>query len=575
MFSVEQILQNEHPKIFNYPKLITKPGVSFLQLLFHEQHINDFLQSHPQSGIDFINNVLEHLKISYKTDNKEILNVPSIGKCIIVANHPLGALDALVLIQMLVSVRQEKKIKIVANAMLSHIEQLNELIIPVDNISGKLTKVSHQAIEHALQNEELIIFFPAGEVSRANINGISDSRWKKGFLKFAKRTQAPILPIHIHARNSVGFYTASLIYRPLGAVLLAHEMFKAKNSVFEFTIGELVSPQTISNMNLPLKQHAKLFRKHLYRISKGKKGIYKTEQCIAHPESRQIIKQELKNAELLGTTTDNKIIYLVEYPKAPTLLNEIGRLREYTFRKVGEGTGRYKDLDKYDEYYHHLVLWDDQELEVVGAYRLGECNWILSWLGKEGLYLNELCSMDETHDRYLLEAVELGRSFVQPRYWGSRALDYLWQGIGAYLKHNPQIRYLMGPVSISATYPMQARDAIVYFYSHYFAPADKSLTARSPYKLSKNTIKEFDELFDDNDYKTAFTQLKNYLAAFNVNVPTLFKQYGELCEEGGVAFFDFGIDSDFNDCVDGYIVVDRRLMKETKQKRYIQSMDKA
>ena len=574
MFSVEQIIQDEHPEIFNYPKLMTKPGISLLRLLLHEEHINDFLQKYPQKGIEFIDNVLEHLKVSYRTDSKEVLNVPSIGKCIVVANHPLGALDALVLIQMVLSLRQEKKVRIVANAMLTRITQLKEMIIPVDNISGKLTKESLQAIENALQNEELVIFFPAGEVSRATINGISDGKWKKGFLKFAKRTQAPILPVYIHARNSIGFYLASLVYRPIGAALLANEMFRSSNSVLGFTIGELIAPQTVSQMNLPLKQHAKLFRRHLYRIAKGKKGIYKTEQCIAHPESRQMIKQELNSAERLGCTSDNKTIYLVEYQKAPTLMNEVGRLREYTFRKAGEGTGNHRDLDQYDEYYHHLVLWDDNELEVVGAYRIGECNWILSWLGKEGLYLNELCNMDDRHDKYLLEAIELGRSFVQPRYWGSRALDYLWQGIGAYLKHNPQVRYLVGPVSISASYPPSARDAIVYFYSHYFAPAEHSLTARHPYRLSKITTKEFDELFDDNDYKTAFIQLKNYLAAFNVNVPTLFKQYADLCEEGGVTFFDFGIDSDFNDCVDGYLLVDRRLIKASKQKRYIQNMDR-
>lgn len=569
MLNVEQILQNEHPKLFEYPKLITKPAVTFLQLLFHEQKINSFLTANPKKGIEFINSALEHLNISYKTDNRELLNVPSLGKCIVVANHPLGAIDALVLIQMLMSIRQDKKIKIVANVLLSQLKPLEELIIPVDNISGKLTKTSLKMIDESLQNEELVIFFPAGEVSRANIKGVMDSRWKKGFLKFAKRTQTPILPIHIKARNSFSFYTVSMLYKPLGAMLLAHEMVNAKNSVVEFTIGELVSPQTISNMNLPLKQHVKLFRKHLYKISKGRKGIYKTEQCIAHPESRQIIKQELANAEQLGVTTDKKIIYLVDYAKAPVLLSEIGRLREYSFRKVGEGSGKHKDLDKYDEYYQHIVLWDDQDLEVVGAYRLGECNWILSWMGKEGLYLNELCNMDDEHDNYLMEAVELGRSFVQPRYWGSRALDYLWQGIGAYLHHNPQVRYLMGPVSISASYPKNARDAIVYFYSRYFAPTEQTLTARSPYKLSNNTNKEFDELFGDSDYRAAFTLLKSYLAAFNVNVPTLFKQYSDLCDDGGVTFFDFGIDSDFNDCVDGYLLVDRRLMKVAKQKRYI------
>jgi putative hemolysin len=569
MFSVEQILRNEHPKLFEYPKLISKTSVSLLQLLLHEQHINNFLNDYPQRGVDFVNNVLEHLDISYKIDNKEMLNIPAIGKCIVVANHPLGALDALTLIQMLTAVRQEKKIKIVANVLLSQVKQLEGIIIPVDNISGKLTRESLQAIDSALQNEELVIFFPAGEVSRASINGVTDGKWKQGFLKIAKRTQSPILPIYINARNSLTFYTASMIFKPLGAILLADEIFKAKKSVLEFKIGELIAPQTLTTMNLSLSQHTKLFRKHLYKIAKGKKGIYKTEQCIAHPQSRQIIKKELATAELLGYTSDNKTIYLVEYEKAPALINEIGRLREYTFRMVGEGTGHYKDLDKYDEYYQHLVLWDDQELEVVGAYRIGECDWILSTYGKEGLYLNELCSMEDGHDQYLMEAIELGRSFVQPRYWGSRALDYLWQGIGAYLKHNPQIRYLMGPVTISGSYPTHAKDALVYFYNHYFAPKEQTLFARSPYRLSNITKSEFGTLFCGNDYKKDFILLKNYLAAFNVNVPTLFKQYGDLCETDGVAFFDFGVDVNFNDCIDGYCVVDRKRMKEAKRKRYI------
>lgn len=140
MLSVEQILQKEHPKMFQYPKLITKPTVSFLQILFHEQKINNFLIDNPKKGMEFIHSVLEHLNISYKIDNREILNVPSLGKCIVVANHPLGALDALVLIQMLMAVRQDKKIKIVVNALLSQLKPLEELIIPVDNISRKIDK---------------------------------------------------------------------------------------------------------------------------------------------------------------------------------------------------------------------------------------------------------------------------------------------------------------------------------------------------------------------------------------------------------------------------------------------------
>lgn len=569
MISVEGALRNQYPRLFTYPSYISRPAVGLLKLLVQENKINTFLNDNSLSGLNFIDAVLDHLNISYKVDNKQIQNIPALGKVIIVANHPLGALDALALVKMVMSVRQDKKVKIVANNMLSQFSQLQEQLIPVDNMSGKLSKNSLQEIQKALNADEAVIFFPAGEVSRAYLHGIRDGRWKSGFVKFAKRTQSPILPIFIKAKNSPVFYGASWLYRPLGTLLLSREMINTKDSVFEFKVGEMIASHTIATMQLDHKQHARLFRKHLYRIARNKRGIYQTEQCIAHPESRQDIKQELKLGERIGTTSDDKHIYLIEYDKAPTLLSEIGRLREYSFRKVGEGSGQHRDIDSYDEYYQHLVLWDDDALEVVGAYRIGECNWILSWQGREGLYMNELCKIDEEADEYLEHAIELGRSFVQPKYWGTRALDYLWQGIGAYLSHNPQVKYMYGPVSISATYPQHAQEALVYFYDHYFGSDASSIHAKAPYRLSQLTRDELSELFKGNDYSNDFRTLKSYLREFNVTVPTLFKQYSELCEEGGIQFMDFGIDAEFNDCIDGYILVEIAKIKASKRERYI------
>jgi putative hemolysin len=569
MINVEAAVKNQYPQISRYPSFVSKPAVGMLKWLFHEKSINSFLNEHHETGLGFIDAVLDYFNISYKVDNKQIQNIPAMGKVIIVANHPLGALDALTLIKMVSSVRSDKKVKIVANHLLAQFSHLKEHLISVDNMSGKLTKESVNEIENALNNEEAVIFFPSGEVSRAYLHGIRDGKWKSGFVKFAKRTHTPVLPVYIHAKNSMLFYGASWMYRPLGTMLLSHEMFLSHNKVFEFTVGQLVSAQTIHNMHMHNRQHAKLFRRHLYRLARGKKEIYTTEQCIAHPESRQEIKKELKNGERIGTTSDNKHIYLIEYDVAPTLLSEIGRLREYSFRKVGEGSGRHRDVDRYDEYYQHLVLWDDDALEVVGAYRIGECDWILSWLGREGLYLNELCKIDNTADDYLVDAIELGRSFVQPKYWGTRALDYLWQGIGAYLSHNPQIKYMIGPVSISGSYPQNAKDALVYFYSKYFKASDPSIHAKTPYRLSQFTTDEFDDMFTGDDYAKDLRILKEFLRAFNVTIPTLYKQYSELCEEGGVQFMDFGIDTDFNDCIDGYLVVDITKLKTEKRRRYI------
>lgn len=541
-----------------------------MKFLLHEEKINRFLEEHhKEKNLAFIDAALDHLNISYKTDHHQIQNIPAIGKVIIVANHPMGAMDALTLIKMVSSVRHDKKVKIIANRVLSAFDQISDLIIAADTFNGRLTKESMKQIDAALQNEEAVIFFPAGEVSRAYVNGIMDSKWKSGFIKFARRTQSPILPIHIKARNSALFYSASWLYRPLATVLLANEMFKAKNSVVEFTVGEMIGIDTVNDMHLSYKRHAKLMRKHLYRIARGRKPIYQTQQCIAHPEPRHLIKEELKRAQRIGSTSDNKQIFLADYEDAPTLLNEIGRLREYSFRKVGEGSGRKRDLDRYDEYYRHLVLWDDDALEVVGAYRIADCEWILSWGGKDALYLNELCTLHETFEPYLEHAIELGRSFIQPKYWGSRALDYLWQGIGAYLKHHPHIKYMIGPVSISGSYPSAAKEALVYFYAHYFGSRDELVSARAPFQLSALAREDGRTLFDGEDYGEDFRRLKEYLRAFNVTVPTLYKQYAELCDEDGIRFMDFGVDAEFNNCIDSYILVDVSRIKESKRKRYI------
>ena len=572
MVHVENMVKNSYPNLYNkIPSIALSPSIAFLKRLFHEKEVNSFLDEHSRLiGLDFVEAVLDYLNISYTVNHKELENIPPMGKAIIVANHPLGAADALSLIKMISNARQDKRIKIVANQMLSHIPQLASLLIPIDNIQGKLTRQSLQAIDQALEDEELVIFFPAGEVSRASMNGIKDGHWKSGFIKIAQRTSTPILPIHISARNSSLFYALSWIYKPMSALLLGHELLGAGSSkTLAFSIGNIIPPSSFVNTSLKPKQYARLFRKHLYRLAKGKSPLLITEQSISHPVERQALRAELHKGEKLGVTTDGKEIYLLDPEISSTALKEIGRLREYTFRKVGEGTGTRRDLDKYDEYYLHLILWDEEALEIAGAYRIGECSWILSWLGKDGLYMDELCDINDNIDNKLLSSIELGRSFVQPKYWGSRALDYLWQGIGAYLAHNPDIKYMYGPVSISNSYPKIAKDVLVYFYSTYFKPESKSFKAKHPYILSRNTRDEFDKLFEGQEYPEAIRTLKSYLKGFEVTIPTLYKQYGDLCLEDGVQFFDFGIDPDFNNAIDGYLMVDLSKLKTEKRRRYI------
>ncbi|MBW9265069.1 MAG: lysophospholipid acyltransferase family protein [Candidatus Thiodiazotropha sp. (ex. Lucinisca nassula)] len=569
MLNVEQVLTERFPGFFNNkPQLLTKPMLTLLRMLFHEREINRFLEDHQGlRGLDFIEKVLEYFDLDYLVSNRDLENIPPTGRVVVVANHPLGALDALSLILMISRVRTD--IRVVANDLLSALEPLGDLLLPVDNMGGSSSRKGIKQVYEALEREEMVIVFPAGEVSRLRPNGVRDVRWKNGFLQFIRRTEAPMLPIFIDAKNSPLFYAVSLLYKPIAALLLVGEMFRQRSNTIGFRIGGLVPAAHLNVDGIRPKARVRMVRKHFYRVAQRKPGIFTTERSIAHPESRQALKKELSKGRLLGETRDGKQIVLMDWEIGSALMREIGRLRELSFRKVGEGTGRRRDIDKYDTHYRHLVLWDDNELEVVGSYRIGEAGPIINDRGMQGLYTTSLFDFDESFQPYAERAIELGRSFVQPRYWGSRALDYLWQGLGSYLRHHPEIRHMYGPVSISDRYPKAARDLMVVFYKHYFGCKSRLGEAKIPYQLDKACQEEFSRHFCGDDLERDLQELKNQLALYNVTIPTLFKQYTDLCEPGGVCFLDFGKDPDFAGCTDGMILVSVDEVKSAKRKRYI------
>ncbi|MBT3015325.1 MAG: lysophospholipid acyltransferase family protein [Candidatus Thiodiazotropha endolucinida] len=569
MLNVEQVLTERFPGFFNNkPQLLTTPMLTLLRMLFHEREINRFLEDHQGlRGLDFIEKVLEYFDLDYLVSNRDLENIPPTGRVVVVANHPLGALDALSLILMISRVRTD--IRVVANDLLSALEPLGDLLLPVDNMGGSSSRKGIKQVYEALEREEMVIVFPAGEVSRLRPNGVRDVRWKNGFLQFIRRTEAPMLPIFIDAKNSPLFYAVSLLYKPIAALLLVGEMFHQRSNTIGFRIGGLVPAAHLNVDGIRPKARVRMVRKHFYRVAQRKPGIFTTERSIAHPESRQALKKELSKGRLLGETRDGKQIVLMDWEIGSALMREIGRLRELSFRKVGEGTGRRRDIDKYDTHYRHLVLWDDNELEVVGSYRIGEAGPIINDRGMQGLYTTSLFDFDESFKPYAERAIELGRSFVQPRYWGSRALDYLWQGLGSYLRHHPEVRHMYGPVSISDRYPKAARDLMVVFYKHYFGCKSRLGEAKIPYQLDKACQEEFSRHFCGDDLERDLQELKNQLALYNVTIPTLFKQYTDLCEPGGVCFLDFGKDPDFAGCTDGMILVSVDKVKSAKRKRYI------
>ena len=568
MFTVNEVLQTHYPKLSEHPLLFKSSQLVFRYLL-HEKEFNEFADSYPHlQGLDFVEQVLDYFNVSYSVRDVEKECIPTQGKLVIVANHPIGSLDALALIKMISEVRGD--LKVVANQMLMAIKPLDNLILPVNNMQGGTPKQHLQNIQSHLQSEGAVLIFPAGEVSRLRPQGVHDTDWHHGFLKFARVTQSPILPIFIDAKNSPIFYGISMLYKPLATALLVKEMFKQKRKHLPMRIGEIIPHGSYGNLPLRLNDTAKLFKQHLYRLSTNKKLLFETQKPIALPENRKQLSQAItQQCELLGKTHDGKQIYLYEHNGYSSVMREIGRLREVAFRAVGEGTNKRRDIDQYDQHYYHLILWDSEDLEIVGAYRFGDAKQLTQEGHECGLYSATLFDYMNNKDALLENGLELGRSFVQPRYWGKRSLDYLWFGIGAFLQKYPHFRYLFGPVSISSALSPEAIKLITEFYSVQFPSVGSLQGLQIEAKLPYSTTPYKESRFYGLAYKEAFKQLKHLLANMGTSVPTLFKQYSEFYESQGAGFIAFNIDPDFNNCVDGLVIGDLSLIKAKKKERYL------
>ncbi|MCG6118617.1 MAG: lysophospholipid acyltransferase family protein [Aquimonas sp.] len=568
MISVEQSFYQAFPALAQGAgRTLSRPVVELLRRVTCEAEVNATLgRLAGCRGFDFVERALEDIRFDYRVAPSDRENIPSEGRAVIVANHPLGAMDALALLHLVGSVRRDARI--LANEVLMQLDGLRELLIPLDVFGGKARGGLREAYR-ALEAEQALIVFPAGEVSRIRPTGVRDGRWSEGFIRFARRCGAPVVPVHVQAQNSAMFYGMSMLAKPLATLMLPREIFAGRARCITLTVGAPVPPQALQAAALSERQLAQRMRMHVYRIARRKPPVFATSSAIAHPQPARAVKRALQAAERLGATSDGKQILLLDADLSNPALKEIGRLRELAFRKVGEGTGLKRDLDAYDAHYRHIVLWDEAELEIAGAYRLAEVGRLIEQRGLQGLYSASLFDYAPAAQGFLRESIELGRSFVQPRYWGSRSLDYLWQGIGAYLARHPEVRYLIGPVSLSAVLPEPARDWIVETHRHYFGDRTGLARARNPLETASDVQDAAAAALAALPVREGLAALRLQLDCLGVAVPMLYRQYVDLCEPDGVRFLDFGVDPGFGHCVDGLIRVDLTRIKPAKRSRYL------
>lgn len=519
-----------------------------------------FLEEHPQlRGLEFVEGALRHVDARYLVDDCERERIPASGACLVVANHPLGGLDALALLKLVGDVRRD--VRIVANDWLQALDPLRELLLPVRVFGGNPEVSQLRPIDAALEQGCAVIVFPAGEVARLSWSGLRERRWRSGFVRLALRHQAPVVPVHVDARNGIGFYVGAALSGVLGSALLPRQVFGRRGR----RIGLRVATPWMPESGSSAASVAQRTSRAVQALRHGRDLLPQRPQALAHPAPAAQLARALDGLEALGETPDGRRILLAGPGGPGIVLRELARLRERTFRAVGEGTGRALDWDRHDAHYEQIVL-ADTEGRIVGGYRVARTRELVAARGLPALYCASLFELGPAFDAILDSGLELGRSFVVPEAWGTRSLDYLWLGIGAYLRRHPGLRYLFGTVSISASLPPPAQAQLVGYYRHYFGAPQALARARTPFRDGRAQWRA-----TDLDAAQAFKLLRDNLAALGARVPTLYKQYTELCEPGGAQFLDFGVDHAFADAIDGLILVDLARMQPRKRERYLRS----
>lgn len=500
--------------------------------------------------------LLDALDVRITCAETDLLRIPESGPVVLVANHPHGLLDGFVLAS-LVS-RRRRDWKFLANSILCSLPQAEHFAIPVDVFGGRaiINGVAARSAIRWLNAGGVLITFPAGEVSA--INGlppvITDRVWSDGPLKLAARTNARVIHVHLSGRNSLAFQMAGLAHPALRTLLLGRELLNKRGYSVEVSIGKAVPATTLANGSGEHQRRRTYILGARNSVTPPKKFRSAIKPAlIAPPVSATHLEADLQRLapDRLIFESGEFAAYAASASELPDVMREIGRLRELTFRAAGEGTGKPADLDRFDEHYTQLFLWNRDTREIVGGYRLGPIDRITNAAGIHGLYTRSLFAFGHDFLERVTPGIELGRSFVRPEYQKRpQPLYFLWRGIGAFLGRNPRYRFLFGPVSISNEYRSASRQLIMdYFQGRSSSPVAPA--ARHPFGTLRLAIPGralLPELASIEELAGVVSDIETD----GKGLPVLLRQYINL----GAEVLAFNVDPHFANALDALIVVD-------------------
>ncbi|MCO6483014.1 MAG: lysophospholipid acyltransferase family protein [Flavobacteriales bacterium] len=518
-------------------------------------------------GEDFIAALFAHLDLKLEVDPGDLEHVPASGGVAIVANHPYGAIDGLAMLHVLRDRRPD--LKVMANFMLQQLEPLRDRFIGVNPFEQLTTRSSFQGMRQARQHLAeggALGVFPAGEVSsyRKDLDAVADPRWKTPVIKLIRHAGVPVVPLWFDGANSMVFQILGMVHPGLRTLQLPREMLRMHGRSVRMRIGHPLTEKELARFG-SVDDLARFLRAKTYSIGSGVavrrehfKPLFfpRRPKPIVEPLPTEVLEQDLSTLDDKHLSTQGEFdLYLAPSGRIPNILQEIGRLREVTFRAVGEGSNKARDLDEFDHYYDHLFVWDREKRRLAGAYRVGDGTVIMERYGKRGFYLNTLFKLGRPMREVLAASYELGRSFVVADYQRHRLPLYmLWRGLLLHVTANPDHRYLIGPVSISGGYSKFSRRLIMEFVMkhHYDEALAKHVKPRNRFYIGIDKLDGTALLEASGEDIKKLDQVISEVEKDGSAVPVLLKRYLSL----NAKIIGFNRDPHFNDSLDGLVVLD-------------------
>jgi putative hemolysin len=532
-----------------------------------------------------LENLLAEMRVVIRVGAADQVRIPARGPVVVVANHPYGVLDGAILTVLLTRARPD--VKVLTNSLLGDVPELRQHCIFVDPFqTDRSVESNRRALREALawlQRGGMLAMFPAGEVSHWQMPAaqIADPEWNETVVRLLRRTGATALPVYFCGHNGVGFQLMGMIHPKLRTAFLLQEFLQQKGKTVEVRVGSGIPADAVAAIRDD-REAVEYLRWRTYLLARRSKAealwhtalrsrlAFKIHEPMAAAVPGDLLAEEVEKLpehRCLAESGD-LAVYLGTAREMPQLLREVGRLRELTFRRAGEGTGKSLDLDPFDVYYWHIFLWHKTKRQIVGAYRAGDTAEILAERGVSGLYTSTLFRYDERIFQKLGPALELGRSFVRPEYQRQYApLLLLWKGIARMVASRPEMPVLFGAVSISNDYNEASREMIYRFFEARMQEDELAGMIEPRRRFRPALLRRWDcrgmfqVLRDLEELSQPITDVE----ADGKGLPILLRQYTKV----GGKLVGFNVDRKFSNVLDGLVVVDLRKTEPAVLERYM------